>query len=145
MRSTREDEWRQRPKTDLMISTTNSSTIVTSRIIIHRVFWSCRRSWYISSSVLSFSSIVRCQSCRWNRAPIALVDARQVPVAEELGDVAQLILEARQVDADLAKLALSLASAANAATSDRDSCARRRRRGCGRRLPARRVADSPAP
>src|SRR5437867_2355441 len=36
----------------------------------------------------------------------ALVDARQVPVAEKLGDVGQLIGEARQVDADLAQLAL---------------------------------------
>ena len=40
---------------------------------------------------------------------MALIDPRQVPVAEELGDVAQLILKARQVDADLAQLALHLA------------------------------------
>ena len=48
------------PKIDLMMSTKNSNTIVISRIIIHRVFWSCLSNWYISSSVLSFSSIVRC-------------------------------------------------------------------------------------
>lgn len=52
------------PHTDFTISTTNSSTMVSSSTSIHRFVWSCRMIWYSSSSVLSFSSIVRFQSAR---------------------------------------------------------------------------------
>ena len=36
----------------------------------------------------------------------ALIDARQVPVAEEFGDVGELVAQAGEVDADFAELAL---------------------------------------
>ena len=78
----------------------------------------------------------------------ALVDAGEVPVAEELGDVGQLVAEAGQVDADLAQLPLdpaALPARRARGRRRRGRPARRRRRACGRRPPARPAARWPAP